>query len=326
MAWVKLDDGFFRNPKVVIVGPEAKLLYLAGLCYAGSSLTDGFIPANAARILGADAEISTISNATQELVDAGLWAPVERGYMIHDYLQYNKSAEEVRANKEAARERMQRRRSPDVRANNERTSGEVRSPDTDTDTDSDSDESPSPLPPSGEEDTGDVEEEGQPKRKPSAADLRFQRFWSAYPSKVGKGAARKAWDKLKPDDALTDRMLAAIATQQLSDQWTRDGGRYIPHPATWLNQERWEDEIKPTAINLAAIAPPGVELLPGETATQVGPGAWDLVDHRGIKRTIKPEYHGVIYDQRRHMGSDGLKAFWAEVNAAKATHDERSIA
>ena len=66
----------------------------------------------------------------------------------------------------------------------------------------------------------------------------FADFWSAYPKKVGKGAAEKLWSKLRPS---LDSVLAAITAQSASDQWQRDGGQYIPNPATWLNQRRWED-------------------------------------------------------------------------------------
>jgi hypothetical protein len=76
---------------------------------------------------------------------------------------------------------------------------------------------------------------------PTGAGARFDRFWAAYPRKAGKDAARKAFAARKPDDALTDAMLAAVAEQSQSEQWKRDGGQYIPHPATWLNQGRWED-------------------------------------------------------------------------------------
>lgn len=70
----------------------------------------------------------------------------------------------------------------------------------------------------------------------------FEGFWAAYPKKVGKDAARKAFGKRKPDQLLVDRMLAAIGTQAQSEQWLKDGGKYIPNPATWLNQGRWDDE------------------------------------------------------------------------------------
>lgn len=71
---------------------------------------------------------------------------------------------------------------------------------------------------------------------------RFTAFWKAYPRKVGKGAAEKAFSKLKVTDSMLEAMLEAIAAQKQSTQWRRDGGQYIPHPATWLNQRRWEDE------------------------------------------------------------------------------------
>lgn len=69
----------------------------------------------------------------------------------------------------------------------------------------------------------------------------FGEFWSAYPRKVGKDAARKAFAKRKPDADLLAKMLAAVAVQAKSTQWQRDGGQYIPHPSTWLNEGRWND-------------------------------------------------------------------------------------
>lgn len=73
---------------------------------------------------------------------------------------------------------------------------------------------------------------------------RFERFWVAYPKKQGKGAAEKAWIKLKPSEALTNQMLQALEFAKKCAQWNRDGGQYIPNPATWLNQKRWEDDYR----------------------------------------------------------------------------------
>lgn len=76
-------------------------------------------------------------------------------------------------------------------------------------------------------------------------DGEFSQFWSAYPKKQGKAAARKAFDKaLRKSDPQT--LLNAMEAQKRSDQWTRDGGRYIPLASTWLNGERWNDELDPT--------------------------------------------------------------------------------
>lgn len=87
----------------------------------------------------------------------------------------------------------------------------------------------------------DKDKETTPK-PPSGVELRFERFWSAYPKKVGKDAARRWWGKRKPDDAMLAAMLAAIAVQAKSAQWAKDGGQYIPHPTTWLNEGRWQDD------------------------------------------------------------------------------------
>jgi len=141
MPYVKIEDGIFRNPKVVAVSSGAKLLYVASICYSGSSLTDGFVPSNGVRMIAGDVALASPAKLTKELVHAGLWQEVAGGYQVHDYLVYNESSEKVQAKKDAARERMNKRRSQnehdssqDVRANNERSSSEVREPTTTTDT------------------------------------------------------------------------------------------------------------------------------------------------------------------------------------------------
>ena len=81
-----------------------------------------------------------------------------------------------------------------------------------------------------------------PKGKTDCSDL-FNRFWDAYPKHIAKQSAVKAFEKLKPDEKLLEAMLKAIARQKESKQWEKDGGAFIPYPATWLNQRRWEDEL-----------------------------------------------------------------------------------
>ena len=73
-------------------------------------------------------------------------------------------------------------------------------------------------------------------------DERFEKFWSAYPKKVGKKAAQKAFIKIKPNEELLEKMLKAIETQKRSEQWQKENGQYIPNASTWLNGERWNDE------------------------------------------------------------------------------------
>jgi uncharacterized protein YdaU (DUF1376 family) len=71
----------------------------------------------------------------------------------------------------------------------------------------------------------------------------FREFWQTYPKKEAKQAAIRAWKKIaQPDRAA---VIAAVARRCNSDEWRREGGRYIPLPATFLNGRRWEDELSP---------------------------------------------------------------------------------
>ena len=70
----------------------------------------------------------------------------------------------------------------------------------------------------------------------------FEAFWEQFPKKTGKGAALKAWEKIAPDVAILAKIAESLSWQVNQPQWLRDGGQFIPHPATWLNQRRWEDE------------------------------------------------------------------------------------
>lgn len=72
-------------------------------------------------------------------------------------------------------------------------------------------------------------------------DNTFEQFWDAYPRKQGKGKAREKFAEAIRKTTL-DVMLTAIAWQRFAPQWTKDGGQYIPLPATWLHQERWDDQ------------------------------------------------------------------------------------
>ena len=89
------------------------------------------------------------------------------------------------------------------------------------------------------------EKEKIPPKAPPLGDA-FDRFWSEYPKKVGKIAAKKAFERAIRKTTL-DTLLTAIRRQKCGSQWSKDNGQYIPNPATWLNQGRWEDEVEPIA-------------------------------------------------------------------------------
>ena len=66
----------------------------------------------------------------------------------------------------------------------------------------------------------------------------FEKFWKAYPKKVGK---KKVQDKFDANDFPIDLIIKNIELQKKSDQWQNQ--QYIPNPETYLNQERWTDEV-----------------------------------------------------------------------------------
>jgi hypothetical protein len=82
----------------------------------------------------------------------------------------------------------------------------------------------------------------------------FDLFWAAYPNKKGKQAAIKAWEraKNKPDHKT---IIAAVERQKTWPNWTKDGGQYIPNPATWLNQGRWDDQPIVAGSNRTQVMP-----------------------------------------------------------------------
>jgi hypothetical protein len=85
----------------------------------------------------------------------------------------------------------------------------------------------------------------QSKEDPPIPPKGFDAFWKAYPKRVGKQAAVKAWKRASKNGLppITD-LLAILEKQKASSSWLKDNGQFIPNPTTWLNQGRWEDEIK----------------------------------------------------------------------------------
>lgn len=78
--------------------------------------------------------------------------------------------------------------------------------------------------------------------KTKTQEERFDQYWKMYPKKKSKGDAEKAWVSINPDDLLFKKIINGVEAGLESNEWKKDGGEYIPHPATWLNRKGWEDE------------------------------------------------------------------------------------
>jgi len=99
MVWAKIDDQFTDHEKVVGLSLAAKGLWLCGLVYSARRLTDGFVSEDvvARECYNAESDSLTWTELSNELVNAGLWERAERGFQIHDYLEYNPSKAQVQA-------------------------------------------------------------------------------------------------------------------------------------------------------------------------------------------------------------------------------------
>lgn len=73
------------------------------------------------------------------------------------------------------------------------------------------------------------------------SDTPFDRFWKAYPKRVAKGAAIKAW-KANGCDAIVDTIVRKVKKYAKTDDWTKEGRKFCPYPASWLNDKRWNDD------------------------------------------------------------------------------------
>lgn len=77
--------------------------------------------------------------------------------------------------------------------------------------------------------------------------VKFAIFWKQYPRKVAKGDAVKAFTKLIKKqvdvEAFMRTTLASLEWWKQQPGWTKDNGKFIPYPASWLNGGHWEDSV-----------------------------------------------------------------------------------
>jgi hypothetical protein len=98
-----------------------------------------------------------------------------------------------------------------------------------------------------EQNRTDTDTEQREESRDDALDP-FDEFWSAYPRRVGKAAAKRVWSR-KGLNAMADKILEHLRARVRSDaQWLAEGGKFIPHPSTWLGRDGWDDEYEVGAV------------------------------------------------------------------------------
>lgn len=119
MSWVKLANSFPSHPKVLTAGPHAAWLFVCSLCYASEHLTDGRIPRSALPTLAPG--VRSANALVSRLVSVGLWEVETDGWRIHDYQEWQRSSDEIRAAQKADRDRKQAKRHPNSTSDSERS-------------------------------------------------------------------------------------------------------------------------------------------------------------------------------------------------------------
>lgn len=225
--WIKMRGNLWDDPRVsrlcdLTDQPEAMVI---GALYwlwssADSHTEDGLMPGLSLK--GIDRK-SGVPGFGKALLDVGWIAEVEGGIAIVRFDEHN--------GKSAKRRSMEAKRK-----------GEVRKVSA-SDADKSKTESGKGAELELEKELEKEKDKKNPPVSPQGGLAGFDEFWSAYPKKTGKGAAERAWKKIKPGKSLADQIVKSVGRHRLSDQWQREAGRYIPNPATWLNEKRWEDEV-----------------------------------------------------------------------------------
>ncbi|WP_287827100.1 hypothetical protein [Oscillibacter sp.] len=253
MAWLQVHQTLKDHRKLFDAADELEIqpVHMMGLLIsfwmwaldnAPTGDLDGITPRMIARAAQWDGPAEKLSTA---LIRAG-WLDEDGDsgkLMIHDWYEYTGKLIDQR---QAEKERSQRRRAAAAASANGNTDDQQTTagqpPDgrkkargrVDQSRPDQTREGKDPPPPSAEGETAGK----------SAIEVRFAEFWSAYPKKVAKQYALKAWKRLKPDADLHDKIMRAVEAQKRSEQWRRDNGRYIPNPTTWLNGGQWDNETE----------------------------------------------------------------------------------
>lgn len=226
--WVKLDDGFFDNPKVAAAGPMGAVLYLASLCYSARALTDGWIPDGQVPVLVA--QVKATKALVRKVIDSGLWEQGVGGYLVPDFLEFNRSRDDVMAERLSARER---------RSKGGRTSREP--PDDVRANDSLSVDNPVPSPLT---------------RDPFVDD--FDAVWAQYPRKVARKQAFKAYQARRRSGVDADELARAVEHYAEDCEAEARETRYRMHGASFFGpNERWKDylEERPNLTPAPALGP-----------------------------------------------------------------------
>lgn len=248
--FVQLVVGFAEDPevrKLARFGKDARAcrdLYVQMLCYCKRTMSDGHVPAEEIGVLVYPDAPKVGERDADRLVSVDLAERTETGYFLPGYLKRNKSRAEIEEEREGKAAGGSKGNHVKWHVMRGVTDSEC---DHCTDRSSDGDATPGGIASDRHrtEDIGQRTEDRPttPSRKRSKTTPDgFDAFWIAYPKKVGKDAARKAWGNAVKRAEAAD-IIGGLG--RLLPSLKQSEPKFIPHPASWLNAGRWEDEVAP---------------------------------------------------------------------------------
>ena len=231
MAWFKVDDGFYTSHKVLQIPRqfrhEAVGAWLMVGVWSADKMTDGVVPS----YIVDDFNVS--DEALHWLCEAGLWIKMPDGIKFHDWAEYQPTRGQLEEKRDSIKA---------ARSEAGIKSGEARRTKLNK-TEQNGNKTGTKLNP-----------EPEPEPEPITSNEvinSFDDFWKVYPRHEAKATALKAWAKAVkkvPPHIIID------SAQALAESPYRPDVKFIPHGATWLNQERWNDPLPSPPQNIPVSA------------------------------------------------------------------------
>lgn len=272
-AFVPLSVNYRESDKMLAVEPLAELLFVRSLAFAKEKFSDGFVSSRQARLLTKDLDGygRDDDELIAQLVRAGLWHPVEEGWVIEGWTDWN-SIDASRAGTYGNHLRWHVRRglTEETCHHCDRPESGAIEPDIGGES-----PLPEPEPPADDDMIVDAEVVSEPQQevlvnrgesgatepddrvrsltqhnrveteqKTHTRTEQFNAFWSAYPKKVSKGHAEGAFKAKVPSVVAFNVLMDGLARSVHHWRVTALEPRLIPNPATWLNGKRWDDDYE----------------------------------------------------------------------------------
>lgn len=239
--WLKLKRDFFKRHDIRIVeampnGKDYILFYLKLLCesvdHNGELRFNDSIPYNEEMLSTiTDTNVDVVRSAIKIFVQLDMIEILDDGtlYMAEVQKMIGSAVDNDNANRQRAFRERQRQMQLDMPAEKEERYASV---------------------------TKSNESKNKSKNKNKNINTidRFEEFWKVYPKKVSKVSAQKAFEK-KCDSEDTFKKIMEGLNKVIELDWSTRDSQYIPYPATWLNQERWNDDVKEAVRKTADIMP-----------------------------------------------------------------------